>query len=407
MLQDLLDIIQILKKIGLLRILKTISAIAWFILPFLVWENIRQSIGNVYFRVTWGIPGIALLLFGAALAGLQVYLVRSYEFRLMKRVEHARNMFDNPADPENEIKFRRECENFIAPYAVAEPMAMAGIRGLPILSTHSKIYNLSWIINLYLSYSLFALIGFLHDYIRQAILFISSLHYFFPTFFEWMFQNWFLFIIATLLLSLYYDPIVALRDLWPSKSQIPLYVRGLFNLEGRVNLLSGELAKIPALVKELKYVARYRPFVDPQTLPIIVQRAVQNIEERSCNVSRWEEVVDEEHIKEHKDMFMKDPRVPWIAKIVVRWASPRDILKNIQESRPLLYLGTVENRCVFLGLIQYDNRAKLRVAKFYFDNTNIRGEFMLIMKEEVKRQRKVESAVAPSLREIMEKIGRS
>lgn len=96
------EAIKIIKEIGLKRFFRTVSSIAGFLLPFVGWIVILQLFGQALFRIDWAIPGLVILIFASIIILLQMHYAFFYEFQLMRRIEHARNIFDNPADPDSE-----------------------------------------------------------------------------------------------------------------------------------------------------------------------------------------------------------------------------------------------------------------------------------------------------------------
>lgn len=391
---NLLDWIKLLKEIGLSRVAGVVSFIAWFLLPFLIWNLIRLWIGKSYFSISWAIPGILVILIGLGLQLTQTYFAMTYEFRLMRSVAYAKSIFKDPTNPDNERNYIAECWRFIIPCIYQLPVVASG------LPRFASIGIWGTVLSAYNSYSIFTVVTMYQNQLVQAIGLVPMVGLWMREALAILVRYPLHSVVAAWLLSLYYEPLIRVRHLMGKMTPV-LYVLSLIICDYRVSGLAYLLVVRPALIPKLKAHLHYSPFVDPQTLPNIIQRAVQNIDGTSCNVSRWsQDIIDAKFAEELKRLFMRDPKLPIMLKLVGIWATPEDLVRNIERFKPFLYLGTIDDRCLFLGLIWYNPYDRIRQANFYFDNTYIKDEFMLITRGEIEKRRQLESVLPPSLHEI-------
>lgn len=397
------EAIKIIKEIGVQRFFEIVSSVAGFFLPFIVWIIIFQLAGQAFFLINWAIPGLIILVFVSVLFIPQIRYIRSYEFRLMKRIEYARDIFDNPADPNSEKRYIAECERFILPYIYKGSLVLSGFTSFTRIPTWRRtIFELPIV---YISYSFVSLLVLYKDSISSIYLWLVSTIQF-PQFFSGTLQDWTVLLFFVWIISIYKDLIISsLRLLNNPLTFIPSYCLSLFNVHFRIIMLIEAILGAPAIIREHRLSCKYKPFVDPLTLPTIVQRAVQNVEGKSCNVSRWSrEFKEEEDIEDLKNMLLQVPSMPSIVKVFVKRCDAKDTMNRINTEKPVLYLGTVANQCVFLGNISYDPNERVRIALFYFDTIYIKREFILIMEKETEKQRVLRKELPVPLEEVIKKI---
>lgn len=402
------EILRIIKEIGLQRILKIVSNISGFCLPFILWIVIFQLVGRTFFIIEFAVLGILYTVFGATILLFQLHNISSYPFQTMKQIEHAKNIFDNPADSTNEEKYIAECERFIFPYLYRTPLLSSGLNAF----IQTRIWKLILIELpiLYIAYSIMTLLVFYQNSINAIYsLLISNFYVLQPIsqLIPTTTQDWIILLFVFWIGSLYMDLYIRSRILKNRLALIPSYCFHQLNIQFRIILLIHYVLNIPITIRKHRLVCQYLPFVDPQSLPTIVQRAVENVEGKSCNMTMWiKEVREEKDIESLKNMLLKDPKVTRIQKFFVRQCKPKDALSRIMLAQPVLYLGTEDNRCVFLGEISYNLQERVRVATFYFSTIYIKREFKLILQKEIEKQRELQNKLPIPLEKIIESIER-
>jgi hypothetical protein len=163
------------------------------------------------------------------------------------------------------------------------------------------------------------------------------------------------------------------------------------------------ITDLPPYLKDLRCAAKYKPFVDPQTVPAIIQRAVQNVEGGTCNVTFYSNKLNTtEECENLAKMFVADRRMPRLLRYAVfvtrlRGNAGAVILETANAVSPALYLGTIENRCLFVGLVRKLPDQRVRIASFHFDNAYVRTEFVNIMKIERQKCRQLLEKLPPSI----------
>lgn len=85
-------------------------------------------------------------------------------------------------------------------------------------------------------------------------------------------------------------------------------------------------------------------------------------------------------------------------------ASNEDILKTINETKPILYLGIVDNRCAIVGRVIRDEKEKIYHANFYFDNIYVKDMFKSIADIQIETQKKLTSKIPYTVAEAVKKL---
>jgi len=119
-----------IKKFGLRKIFGALSHLSWFILPFIVWIQIYQYLGQSFFVVEWAVIGLFVLLIFFVFFALFSVQLTHLDKKLMRHIEHAKGVFNAPSDPKSEESFLKECHMFIIPYLHYSRMAISGVVGI-------------------------------------------------------------------------------------------------------------------------------------------------------------------------------------------------------------------------------------------------------------------------------------
>jgi len=403
---DLLKILEIAKRYGARKIATMLSSIAWFVLPSLSWNLVRSQIGNAYFLIPYAVIGFGLAIFTLLFESAQSYYYYTYEFNLMKRVEYARSIFNDPSNPENERNYLVECRRFILPCVYQLPVLLSSFRGAVSRFFPFGVFGV--VLRGYCSYSIFTVvIAYRIQITDMTRMLISNMPYsehvvgvLIRTLQQYQLHS----LVLVLLLSVSSDWTIRRRRLLRKMTPV-LFASSVFDLMDRGEVLVDRLLRDLILIPKLKNQMSYKPFVDPQTLPNVVQRAVQNIEGASCNVSKWsQDHVDIQFADEVKKLFREDRKIPVFLRIACLLATSEGILADMRLMQPFLYLGTIDNRCLFLGLVWYNPSDRTRQATLRFDNSYIKEEFRLIMGKQIEKRRELESVLPSSLEEIAKRM---
>jgi hypothetical protein len=388
---QLLELVALLRQIGYVVLAKLLLNIVWFVTPFFVWLAIGKLTGKSFFVPTYAIPGTILVVALCILWGVQVYFITYFEFGLMKRVEHCGQIFQNPADPDISKKYSEECEKLVLPYVYHYPLMMSG-RVRDALASR-RLFVLEAAGSLYMSYSLSTLVASF-QLIPNALALLSAnapqISSLAMPILSWTYANLTWILVVLVLLTFCFDVVrfrPSLRAFGVSTYRAILSSAMLpFGIDRRLAYLSMLIARIPVQVKR-DYIAKYKPFVEPSALPQIIQMSVFNIEQKPCSVtsfsSKFATEADAERVLK---LFRRDRRMPTVFRAMAPTAS-RQLMEMTENSHPVFYLGTLNDRCLLIGIATYIPSQKVREGIFYFDNIHIRREFMLITSKAIERQR--------------------
>jgi len=401
------------KRFGLRGVLKIVSTFSWFLLPFLIWIQIYRYLGKGYFLFFRGIPGLIISLVFIVILSLLFVNLNSLHERLMKHIEHAKDVFDNPADPKSEENFRTECHKFIVPYLYFPDVFLFGFSGvLREISMLGKVFLrfLQILFNLYLSYSVMVFLTTNKAYFNQIRAYVSSLV---PVsselalFFQLFLENPIFLIALLFLLSLYSNFFVSyVRQGYSTYSRVFWdFTCDLVSVYMRVILLGACALGLPWYIRKKINSLTYKPFTFPVNLPLLIQKSVWNIEGKNCKVTRWSYVLEHENdIEILKQMIYLQEDIPYIIRAFSLGAEPRRAVNLIKAAEPTLYLGTMNKRCVILGRVEYVPLERLFRAEFFFDNRYIREEFKSIAEIEIDEQKKLKPRLPKHLVDVISKL---
>jgi len=405
-----LEILKTLKDVGLLRIAKGISFLAWLILPFWIWSIALQLLGNELFVLHLAIPGVALFIVELIFVVSQISFWRSHEFKIMRLIEKAAEVFRNPENKQRAEEFKDECRKFILPFTHHMPFSLSAIAETRVSSVKFIVGRIEGF------YSSYSIVTFLVVFQRELYGLFEPLspvvsQFLPPLLTDWPFRNLWISLGILWVLSLYYDPVIGfirvlMRYAAPKRSGILVHFTSLYDSRSRIMLSVGYVFSIPTILAERSRAVMCDPFVDPLTLPIIVQKTVLNVEGKSCDVSRWSEKIEtESDVNRMKELAWKDKKTPFLLKYLARMGKSEDLLRRIKEVQPITYIGVINNRCVFLGHVLYNPVKKIRQGRFFFDTTYLKKEFLLIYEEEVKKRRDIERKLPSELEELIKSLG--
>lgn len=178
-----------------------------------------------------------------------------------------------------------------------------------------------------------------------------------------------------------------------------------FSIFNRMLVFTTYVANLPGQIERRSKALHYEPFTFPTSLPLIIQKSIRNIENKECNVTQWSYLVnDVKDIEALKNIIYMQKDIPIIVRTMCRGADARTALKVISESRPILYLGTIDNRCAVVGRIEWDSYKKLFRGQFFFDNQHVRNEFKSIAEVEISEQKKLKQQIPSNLIDLIKKL---
>lgn len=408
---DILEIVRLAKDIGFARIVRYLARLAWIVLPFCVWFLVVKLVGNSFFLLNFAFPGAVALVLIAVFLATQNYFLGTYDYTIMKSIENAGQMFASP-DGAIARRYSEECDRILLPYLYTSPLVMAGLRSLPPTTTHGRLaYTIGLVFNVYCSYSVVALLSRNGDCLVEILRSASSefgLTEVARPIMAWGTRYWMPIFAVVVILSLHYTHTLA-RGV-SRQTKLALYSDSFLSILRSISVAFCMITDVPGILKDSKYAVRYKPFVDPLTVPAIIQRAVQNVEGSTCNVTFYSYKLSTiEECERLAKMFVADRRMPGLLRLVVsgtrieRKAGAR-VLETSNAVSPVLYLGTIENRCLFVGLVRYLPDQRVRVASFHFDNTYVRMEFVNIMKTERDKSRQLIEKLPASIESLVKRM---
>lgn len=397
-----------LKDVGLIRVAKAVSFLAWLILPFWIWFIALQLLGNELFVLYLAIPGAVLFIVTLIFISFQISFWRSHEFKIMRLIEKVGDVFRHPENKQKAEEFKDECRKFILPFTHHMPFSLSAIAETHVSSIRSIIASIE---GFYTSYSIVTFFVVfqrgLYGLFEPLNPVVSQMP---PQLTDWPFRNLWVSLGILWVLSLYHDPLIRFIQVMvhyavPKPSGILAYSTSMYDVRLRIMLSVAYVVSIPTILAERSRAVMCDPFIDPLTLPRIIQKTVLNVEGKSCDVSRWDEKIEtESDVDRMKELAWKDKRTPFILGFLARRSESKTLLKRIKEVQPITYIGVINDRCIFLGHAIYNPIKRIRQGRFYFDTTYLKKEFLLIYEEEVKKQRQIERKLPSELEELIKSL---
>jgi len=407
------DALKLAKEIGFARIARYATFAAKLVVPFGIWYLIAQWIGKSIFVFSYAIPGVVGSVIEMSFFGSQIYFAGSYDYAIMKRIENAGQMFASPGERIAK-QYEQECDKILVPYLYTVPLATGGLgpKFFPSTKAGRITSLLNAVVETYLSYSIITLLYDNRKFIREVfgnrmfgLYFITASQatigwvtsYSVPTFA----------VMLIILLYAIHRDAHTLSELteFPTRARILLYFVSLFSVNASLNLACCRLIDIPRAIKAHQYSLTYRPFVDPLTVHLIIQQAVRNVEGSTCNVTFYSyKQLTLERLEQIAVMVRSDRRIPRLLRFIASKHPGAQVLEMANRENPSLYLGTIDNRCLFVGLVMYWPDEKIRVGRFYFDNVYVRVEFHKIMQTERDRSRQLEEELPRSFKSLIESM---
>jgi hypothetical protein len=144
-------------------------------------------------------------------------------------------------------------------------------------------------------------------------------------------------------------------------------------------------------MREKMHTLEFSPFTfQPMTTTEIIQQSVENIEQTECKVTVWKyEVKTISDVANLKNMISKSQDIPSNIKRFCLDASDEEILATVNESKPVLYLGIIDNRCSIMGRVFYDESSRIYRATFTFDNDYVKDNFKSIAANQIETQKRL------------------
>lgn len=394
---------KVVEKFGVVGVLKIISWFFWFFLPFIVWVCIYRVFGQSYFVAAWAIPGIVVILAYIAITSLILVQVVRLDKKLMKHVEYTKSLFDKPDDPEAERNFRQECNKFIVPYLHYFPMVRFSLAG--VLGDFKILHLVAIPLQAYLSYSVMVFFVINKSFFMHLGTIVSSNVPYLETInfaLQPLIQNLPLLAALVFILSLY-ALISMIRGLHISRlGAIIETASNVFFFLRQILLPATFLISSPWTIQKRNRTLYFKPFTFPTQLPLIIQTSIRNIENKDCNVTKWSYLVkDEEDINILKRVISEQKDIPGLIKTLCQATNVQDALKSIDEIRPTLFLGTIDNRCAVAGRIEYDPEKKIFIAGFSFDNQYVKDAFRSIAEIQIQEQKKLKGELLSKLIDLI------
>jgi hypothetical protein len=407
------EILDTLKKIGVLRIAGFVSSIAWLLLPFWIWLIVLKELGSGFFVFDIALFGIAFYVVELVVMVGSTLSLMSYGFRVMKAVEKAGAVFNNPADTEGVEKFKNECRKTALVFAHYAPISLSSIKNIKL---HSLRYVGERLGSYFVSYSI---VTFLVVYQKELLTFYDYLSLKTSQILPIQVGDLpnplnYLFITLGVLwiLSLYNDAgilmIIKSKEFQMPKSQgTGFHLLSIFDASYRSIMIICRVCSLPvSLLNRRRSISR-KPFVDPLTLPKIIARTLSNVEGKDCDVLRWEEEPESvSDIDKVKELISKDRQIPFMIKYLARLSSSEDSLTMTKQMQPTTYIAIEGNRCPFFGCVSYNHIEKVREGQFFFDTIYLKSEFSIIYENEAKKQREIAEKLPFRLEDIIGKVGK-
>jgi len=404
----ILEILKLVKEIGLTKAVSIISFLAWFLLPFWIWYIAFRLLGNGIFVFNIAVIGIVLSFAESIFLATQMVFWRHHEFGIMKFVEKAGILFRDPGDKSKAEEFKDECRKFILPFTHHLSFSLSAIhagmrkRVVSIRFALSKLWRLYWAYSIATFLVVFRkeLHG-LFDFLRPVIIQIPYVQ----ALTDWSYHNLWIVLALLWVSSLYHDSLIRLtqssKRLGVSRYRLLLvHLLSTYDPVPRMVLFWWGPLLIPTFFAERARAVIYDPFVDPLTLPRIVQKTVLNVEGKNCDVTRWNESIETpSDVDRIKELTWKDRKAPFLLRMLAKMSQTEDLLERIKEAQPMTYVGIVGDRCVFLGHVVYNPIRRIRQARFYFDTTYLKKEFLLIFQGEAEKQRAIERELPSQFKE--------
>jgi hypothetical protein len=402
---------KLVKKIGLRRFLILVAFVCWFLIPFLIWYQLYLWIGQNFLLFDWAFLGVVVILaFTMVIAYWRVKLILFRE-KMVKHVEHAKQMFADPANPTSEENFRRECGKFIVPYLHFPHVFVLGFANMIRKGRLAKKIGLrvfQLFLHFFISYLFVVfLISIQSNLNRASTLFVSALTYFpsINNIFVILLHNLILVIIASAFVSSCFS-IEANREVVPFPNYVFDVFYDYFSIFNRLVILGATLISSPWEIRENMSTLTYSPFTfQPTTVTEIIQKAVDNIEQTECQVTVWKhEVKSASDVIDLKNMISETVAMPSNVKSFCLAASDEEILKTINNSRPILYLGIIDKRCSIVGRVIYDKTVRIYRGTFTFDNKYVKNMFKSIADIQIKTQEKLSSKLPDRVNELVKQL---
>lgn len=413
---DIQRAINFAKQFGVRRPLKVISIISWFSIPFLIWLGIYRFLGQEYFVSSWltmlGIGFLAAFILPLSLVIVNLFVL---ENRLMGHIEHAKDVFSSPDDPDSEKKFRLECHKFIVPYLYLPRLFLSGISaffGKGIRLREKIIQRVVEVIaTFWLSYSVMVFLIYNQNYLRQVYFHVAPYIPGLSQFAGFFVHNLIFLIAVVFLLSLYSDPVLqTVRKPYMGFSKAMSarnYSINLVSVSSRVLSLVSIAISMPWYIKRREKSLKYAPFIHSIDLPLIIEKAVYDIKGKRCSTSKWSYVIkDEKDIEILKKTVLQREEIPSLVRFIIERAAPDVTLGIVRIAEPTLFLGTIDEKCAILGRMEYNPDERIHEIKFFFDNRHLKSRFKSIVDTEIKEQERLKERLPTDLKEIISKLKR-
>lgn len=401
------QLIGAIREFGIRKLFEAVTKVCWFLSPLVLWWKIYRLFPDSFTMSEVVYPGLVLFIVFSFIIVLQIIGAIRYEGKVAKKIEHAKEVFENPSDQRKEESFRRECSRFMVPYLYAGRVSSVGFPGFFAQGLQSISFLAGALLGTYASFSAFALIITNRSCIVQAFSWLLPLFPLLKDVIVFSSSNLDLLLVAILILRFFYDPMIRMlisRHLRGGRTALFIScLFELFHLHVRIAMLIGLAAASPYYLSKRERTLVFEPFVFPTTLHLVMQKAFHSVGRKPCYVSRFCHPIQSvgDIISLQKSIW-QDKDLPLFVRVPANLADPEQALEYIRQCEPELHLGMVGNDCAILGEVYFDLGQKVRKAEFLFDKASLKKEFKLTAEKEMDQQRRVKLSL--SLPDRIEKI---
>jgi hypothetical protein len=401
-----------LKRFGIRGIIRIVARISWFILPFAIWVQLYSYLGQTYYVAILLIPMVAFMVFYVVFLSLMFIQTTQLYKKLMEHISSAKRLFDNPQDIKSEKNFREECSKLIAPYlyythmsalVFAEFPRAFGVKGRAII----RFFQI--FVTFYFGYLIIVIFENNQLFFKQfwndvspSIPYLTEANSVLAPFF----QNPIPSTVLIFLISLLFTGVIPRRGYMSYSLFAWEIINDSFSLVGRIMYLATSLIELRWYIEKRSKTLEYAPFTFPNSLPLILQNSVMNIENRECRVTRWSYMVKGTgDINALKQVIIAQNDIPLLVKFFCANAQPEDALKKITEAKPVLCVGIIDDKCGIVCKIEFDAYERIFRGEFIFDNRHVKEEFESIARIEINKQKELKGQLPPNVMEIISKFG--
>jgi len=375
------------KRVGLKGVIVSIAVFFWFFFPFLLWFQIYQWVGQDYFVLNWALLGLAFFILLVITVCYDFVRMRSFAKGLKKQLDKANSLYSDPTNPEIELQVRNGCRKVFAPYLHIPFLYSLGLDSIYSNSgTSTKITMRAFlgIFVIYLDYSVLTLFIMNRENIVQVINFLSPYLYTIPFSKETaglaatnLLATVIVFLIIAVLYAVYRRSGTRgkpLQKAWDLTFQV-------FSGTHRLHALGIRVFAAPFDLIDRDYIAKYDNFTLTQDAPLLIEKAVEDVQVCDCKVIKWSNDINTlEDIKFLKKSIVEATNLPRAIKDYCLKASNSKALEHIKKQKVTVFCGIANGKCEVWGKVQFNEKKKCCRARFDFDGAKTKEYFDSILK---------------------------